>query len=215
MTVSIDLRVLHLLCSRLCHDLVGPVGAINNGVELVREFGAGNDEEAMDLVASSASQAAERLKLFRVAYGMAAGTARTVRDARGLTDAIIETGRMTLDWPADEGIAATELNEGSVKLLLNMVLLAAEALSPAGTVKVQLSSGEGRLAAEMISEGEGVQLDDQELGGITGAVAVADLTPRSIHGYYTARLAEDQGTELTVEVSEGSIRFTALLRLAD
>ena len=127
MTVSIDLRVLHLLCSRLCHDLVGPVGAINNGVELVREFGAGNDEEAMDLVASSASQAAERLKFFRVAYGMAAGTARTVRDAGGLTDAIIETGRMTLDWPADEGIAATELNEGSIKLLLNMVLLAAEA----------------------------------------------------------------------------------------
>lgn len=215
MNVSIDLRVLHLLCSRLCHDLVGPVGAINNGVELIREFGAGNDEEAMDLVASSASQAAERLKFFRVAYGLAAGTARTVRDARGLTDAIIEPGRMTLDWPADEGIAATELNEGSVKLLVNMVLLAAEALSPAGAIKVQLSPGDGRMAVEMISEGAGVHLDDEELGGITGAVAVADLTPRSIQGYYVARLAEGQGSELTVDASEGSIRFAALLRLGD
>ncbi len=215
MTVSIDLRVLHLLCSRLCHDLVGPVGAINNGVELVREFGSGNDEDAMDLVASSAGQAAERLKFFRVAYGMATGAARTVRDARGLVDATIEPGRMTLDWPVDGDMGSTELNEGSVKLLLNMVFLAAEALSPAGTVTVRLSPSDGRLAAEMISEGDGVHLDDQEIGGITGVVAVADLTPRSIQGYYTARLAEEQGTELTVAASEGSIRFTALLRLED
>ncbi len=215
MTVNVDLRVLHLLCSRLCHDLVGPVGAINNGVELVREFGSGNDEEAMDLVASSADQAAARLKFFRVAYGLATGAARTVRDAKGLADATIESDRMTLDWPADEGIGATNLDEGSVKLLLNMVFLAAEALSPAGTITVRLSPSDGRLAAELISEGDGVHLDDQELGGITGAVAPADLTPRSIQGYYTARLAEEQGTELTVAASEGSIRFAALLRLGD
>lgn len=69
MTLALDLRAVELLCSRLCHDLVSPVGAISNGVELLTEMGP--DAEALTLVGQSAQAAANRLKFYRVAYGAA------------------------------------------------------------------------------------------------------------------------------------------------
>lgn len=213
MSVKIELRVLHLLCSRLCHDLVGPIGAVNNGVELVREFGAEADDEAMDLVADSAKQAAERLKFFRVAYGLAGGTARTFRDARELVGAVIEPGRMTLEWPEDDGINTTALDEGSVKLLLNMILLATEALSPSGSVTVSLTPGPSGVAAKVTAAGARAALEEQTLAGVVGGLDPEELSPRSIQGYYAARLAQDQGTDLSVDSSDGSVSVSANLRL--
>lgn len=212
MAVTVELRVIHLLVSKLCHDLVGPVGAVNNGVELMREFGSGNDDEAMDLVASSASQAAEKLKFFRVAYGLAAGTARTIGDARGLVACIIEPGRMTLDWPEDASVESTMLDEGSVKLLLNMIMLAAEALSPKGTIAMDLAPGDLGITAQIAATGEGAHLEEETLASLSRNISADDLTPRSVQGYFSARLAEDQGTELTVDSAVGTVKLSANLR---
>lgn len=214
MAVKVELRVIHLLCSRLCHDLVGPVGAVNNGVELMREFGSGNDDEAMDLVASSAHQAAEKLKFFRVAYGLAAGTARTIADARGLSACLIEPGRMTLDWPEDAAVESAMLDEGSIKLLLNLIMLAAEALSPRGTITIELAPADSVMAAQIAATGEGAYLEEETLASLKANASVDDLTPRSVQGYFTARLAEDQGTELIVDSAEGAVRMSANLRLS-
>jgi hypothetical protein len=86
---SIDARLLELISARLCHDLVGPVSAIGNGVELVTEFGEDMRGEALALIAQSAAEAANRLQFFRIAFGSAAGA-----DGRGCRLRKVELGRL-------------------------------------------------------------------------------------------------------------------------
>ncbi len=208
MSARVELRVLQLLCSRLCHDLVGPVGAINNGVELMGEFEGEIDREALDLIADSARRAGDRLQLFRVAYGFAAGAVKTASDARGLVGPIFEGQRISLDWPQSEDVDGVELSDGCIKLLLNAVMLAQEALGRGGAIRVQLTPGPSAVAVEVHASGEAAGLEEETLRGLDGAVSADDLTPRTVHGYYTARVAESLGAEFTVgEDPEGGVRI--------
>ncbi|MBM3540521.1 MAG: hypothetical protein FJX51_00610 [Alphaproteobacteria bacterium] len=93
MTLALDLRAVELLCSRLCHDLVSPVGAISNGVELLTEMGP--DEEALALVGQSAQAAATRLKFYRVAYG-AAGADLPPGELHDLMTALLQDRHVSL-----------------------------------------------------------------------------------------------------------------------
>jgi histidine phosphotransferase ChpT len=196
MTVTVELRVLHLLCARLCHDLVGPVGAISNGIELVQEFGADMEKDAFDLIAGSAKRVAGELQFFRVAYGLAAGMATTVADARALAGTYIDGGRVKLDWPARPDDKTVVIGDNPVKLTLNMVLLGIESLVRGGTL---------RIAAELapspqitvLATGDGVRLDDETRKALDGAAKISELTPRSVQGYFTARLAEAVGGALS------------------
>jgi histidine phosphotransferase ChpT len=192
MTVTVELRVLHLLCARLCHDLVGPVGAISNGIELVQEFGADMEKDAFDLIAGSAKRVANELQLFRVAYGLAAGMATTVADARGLVAPYIEGGRVKLDWPARPDDKTTVIGDNPVKLALNMTLLGVEALARGGTLRVEAALTP-KPQVTVLATGEGVRLDEETRKALNGSATVAELTPRSVQGYFTARLAESVG----------------------
>ena len=80
MVHTLDLRIFELLTARLCHDLVGPVGAAGNGAELLRELGAEEAGDAVELIAESASKAADRLRFYRVAYGLAGGSIGTIEE---------------------------------------------------------------------------------------------------------------------------------------
>src|SRR5277367_3001835 len=108
--MQIDLRVMELLASKLCHDLVSPVSAINNGVELIEDIGGSVVEEAMKLIGDSAGHASRRLRLFRVAYGRAGAEENvSAKDMRHIDEQYIAGGKITLKWPADQPTLA--LNE--------------------------------------------------------------------------------------------------------
>jgi histidine phosphotransferase ChpT len=97
-----DLRLCELLAARICHDLVGPIGAVANGVELLGDDGSGADAEVVGLIAGSAKVASRRLQAFRVAFGSAntlpsTGWGNAVRE---LASGLVEEGKATLDWPA-------------------------------------------------------------------------------------------------------------------
>ena len=199
MTVTVELRVLHLLSARLCHDLVGPVGAISNGIELVQEFGADMEKDAFDLIAGSAKRVANELQFFRVAYGMAAGMATTVADARTLLAPYIEGGRVKLDWPAGPDDKTTVIGDMPVKLALNMALLGAESLVRGGTVAVKVALAP-KPEISIVATGEGARLEEETRKALDGTASVAELTPRSVQGYFTARLAESAGGALVCAV---------------
>src|SRR5271154_5841604 len=98
--MQIDMRVLELLASKLCHDLVSPVSAINNGVELIEDIGGSVVEEAMKLIGDSAQHASRRLRLFRLAYGRAGSEDNLgIRDVRPIATQYLAGGKTTLDWP--------------------------------------------------------------------------------------------------------------------
>ena len=132
-----------LLCSRVCHDLISSVGAIVNGIEVLEED---KDEEtktfALDLIKKSAHQASAKLQFCRLAFGAAgsAGAQIDLGDAEKVARGLFEDNKTTLVWNMPRELLA----KNRVKLLLNMVLIAAGAVSRGGTLTVEPRLSEQR-----------------------------------------------------------------------
>src|SRR5579864_8265845 len=127
MSVLVELRVLELLSSRLCHELISPVGAINNGIELMDEDDPEFVKDATKLIANSARTAGKRLDFYRFAYGSGrAGTGREV------TMGLLEGAKTRCDW--DERVSA--LSVEWQRVACNLVVLATETLPCGGNVLV-------------------------------------------------------------------------------
>jgi histidine phosphotransferase ChpT len=212
MDLQLDYRVVELLFARLCHDLVGPVTAINNGVELVTEFGDEMQGEALGLIGDSAGKTAGLLQLFRVAFGSARGRGGEGVGFAELRDHAIQalgSDRLAIDWP-DHGAAgcADAAPRAAAKLLLNMVILAVEVLPGSGRVDVAVAYPDpGRF--EIRAGKEGFVLAEDFLSVLNGRTAVEDLTPRTVQAYLTRSLAGAFGSGLVVEAADGSVTFRA------
>jgi histidine phosphotransferase ChpT len=189
-----------LLCARLCHDLISPVSAARNGIAMAQdESDPEMRAEAMALTADGLTDAVDKLKVYRIAYGMA-GPGTTLSEARKATQGLYARGRVEVDWP-DGG---TDLGPEEVRLLVNLVLLGAEAVARGGTVRV-------------VPVGEGFTVE--ATGGRTGFApdvqAVLDgetsegLTPRQIQAALTIRLATRQGRKVVHEAAESKVTLTA------
>jgi histidine phosphotransferase ChpT len=199
MSVSVDLRVLELLSSRLCHELISPVGAINNGIELMDEDDPEFVKEATKLIGNSARTAGRRLDFYRFAYGTGrAGTARDV--ALGL----LEGGKARCDWDDSVNALAVEWQ----RVACNMVVIAAEALPRGGTIQVAAASGKPGLVVK--GSGDAVNLTTEFRAVLDGSATVPDLTARTVQAYYTVKLAEALGAKVSLaEPGPGSVTFTA------
>jgi histidine phosphotransferase ChpT len=200
---EIDLRVAQLMCSRLCHDLVGPAGAVNAGVEFLDEAN-GHDAGALALVASSGRHVTHRLAFFRVAFGFAGGANGTLSlaEARSLTERMLVGGRVDLDWPLTGVDTQTPRPLDTVRLLLCQVLLAADALPRGGRIEVRFAERRQGLEARVSAIGRDAGLGDHLLAAISPDASPDELTARTVHGYYTARLAERLGTAIRIENSQ-------------
>ncbi len=211
MAFQIDMRVAELLASRLCHDLVGPIGAVNNGMELMEDEDLGMSDDALQLSANSARQAANILQFFRMAYGMAgARIGSDLSDMQQLAAGYLASGKNTLDWAADQPPA--EAPEGLGKLLLNLIALGAECLPRGGAVGVALLDGAAGLEVSVTAMGTGARLREESQPALADDVVIEELTPRNVHGYFTRLLAQRMGSELIVD-SPGadSLRLTVTL----
>lgn len=213
MDFQIDMRVTELLASRLCHDLVGPIGAVNNGMELMEDEDLGMMEDALKLVGNSARQAGTVLQYYRLAYGMAG--ARVDGDfavQRQLAIDYLSFGKITLVWTADDLPGGAP--DGLGKLLLNMIVLGGEMLPRGGTLTVTAANTPNGLEAVVAAAGAGARLREEAQPAFADSVNMDELTPRNVHGYFTRLLAQRFGGDLAID-SPGpdSQRITALLRL--
>jgi histidine phosphotransferase ChpT len=152
-----ELAATQLLMSHLCHELVSPIGAINNGIEMLEDFD-GNEltQEAVALIGQSGKAAAAKLRFDRVAYG-AAGRASDLglgQCAAMATDLLASDARVSLAWPAGD---AVRLVPGGPQLLLNLVVLAVGALPRGGNVEVAVSAAG---AVGLIATGVGAKLPE-------------------------------------------------------
>ena len=187
--MQLEFRVFELLASRLCHDLISPVGAINNGVELMGEKDADFAKDAAALIAQSARRAGYRLQFYRFAYG-AGGAGGGAPVPKDLIAGMVEGGKVACLWPSAFDALPVEWQ----KLACNLALLAVELLPRGG--KVTLSGKDRNI--EAIAEGESVNLTPEMKAALAPAAGVADLTARTIHGYFTARYAEQLGAKLSL-----------------
>ena len=194
-----DLDLTAMLCSRLCHDLISPIGAVNNGIEVLSE----EDDEAMraqalDLVSYSAGEAVRRLQFYRMAFGSsgASSTSRPLGDARKVAKGLLSSGRIALDWPETGPEQKAELSRTAQRLLLNLVLVGVEALARGGTIGVRFEGTGSTSELIVTAEGDRATLNDGFLGALSGEVASEGLDARTAQPLYSARLAEVLGAPI-------------------
>ncbi|MEM7694723.1 MAG: histidine phosphotransferase family protein [Pseudomonadota bacterium] len=188
-----DLDLASLIASRLCHDVVGPVGAIQNGLELIAEDSAMADM-AMELIKKSAHQASAKLQFARLAYG-AAGGAETLDpgEAGKLTAAIFDGERAELVWD----ISGDAKPRNAVKIAMLLAAFALGAVPRGGTVTVR----EGAVVAE----GQTVRTPPfSEI--LEGGDEVAD--PRAAQALVIARLVKAEGQTIEVTADEATVTFS-------
>ena len=208
MADSNDWRVAELLCSKLCHDLISPVGAINNGLELLGED-QGMWDEAVALIGQSGKQAAARLSFFRVAFGGAnQGETMTAEGAAGLTEDYFAGSKIILTWTSPVPMPANIMPRSRAKLLLNLVLLAAETLPRGG--EVCASPGEAANSISVSSSGEGCRLTEAAAACLTGQTPAEALEARDVVPYLCRTLAESEGLTIKHAISgNDSLEFRA------
>ncbi len=208
----VDLRVMQLMCSRLCHDLIGAVSAAGTGLELLDETPPQSAEadEALKLVANGTRQAADRLAFFRMAFGLGGGDSVDVGEIRKLAEGLLGGGRVALDWPLEDSPA--EVSVLSAKLVLNMVLLGSGALPRGGTLGVRLADLDGELGVAMTASGGGARIKEELQAAMSPETPVDELTAYNVHGHFAARLAASVGADIEmVEGPAGEVRLAALV----
>jgi len=196
-----------LLCSRLCHDLLSPVGALNNGVELLADE---HDPEmrarCLELLAESARVSANKLKFFRLAFGAAGGFGETVdsREAKAAIEGLLGGERILLGWMVGE----PALGKNALKILLNLALIAADALVRGGRLDIGAEAGEIVVRAE----GPRLVLDPELRTALLGQTDPEALTPRAAAAWLIHRLAAEVGGSIQVSTpDEGVLLFGAML----
>jgi histidine phosphotransferase ChpT len=135
-----QIKFIELLCSRLCHDLISPIGAINNGLEFLEQESDQNSRDAIQLISKSATQAADKLAYYRVALGTAgSGDLMQFNLVLDLIEKLGNGRNIEIEWFGVEAYATSNIGKLSGKLILNLTLVAFDVLPRGGHAKVTLS----------------------------------------------------------------------------
>ena len=214
MGTVVDFRVMELLASRLCHDLVGPIGAVSNGLELMADDSMGMQDEALELASRSARQSGHALQFYRLAYGMAGN--RVGGDFGALRELIlnyVSHSKAQFAWSVDA--IPDGLPDEAGKLLLNLVELAVESLPRGGKITAHIGSSDVGLFLAVTAAGDRAGLRDDLRIAMDDHVEVEDLSPRNVHGFFTRQLAKRMGTDLLLnEAVDDHIQFIVAFPLA-
>ncbi|MGA2493207.1 MAG: histidine phosphotransferase family protein [Roseiarcus sp.] len=197
-----------LLCSRVCHDVISPVGAIVNGLEVLEDE---KDPEmravATELIKKSAASASARLQFCRLAFGAAGslGASIDTGDAETVMRGVIPGDRTILAWNPPRQFAA----KNKVKLLLNLCLIAQSAIPRGGVISVDLSGQDESLAMRVEAKGPNPRLASGTTDLIAGRPESGAVDAHSIQPFFTGLVARECGMEVAITVEAESVTFEA------
>jgi histidine phosphotransferase ChpT len=200
---AIDLA--SLLCSRLCHDLLSPVGALNNGIELLSdEQDPDMRERCLELLAESARASAAKLKFFRLAFGAGGGFGATIdtREAHTAIEGLLTPEkRITLGWM----VADEKLPKDAVKLLLNLALIAGDALVRGGRLDVGGERSAGGIEMVIRAEGPRILLDPALRETLVRGSAGGGVEPRAAGAWLAHGLANQCGGSIKLSDPDSDV----------
>jgi histidine phosphotransferase ChpT len=210
MSVAVALDALDLaalLCSRVCHDLISPTGAIVNGLEVLEE--KDSDEEtrtfALDLIKRSARTASARLQFCRLAFGSAgsAGAQIDLGNAHAMARAFIEDDKTRLAWNLPQVL----LPKNRVKLLLNLLIIAEQTIPRGGTLTVDaVGDGEG---FRIVAAGPNARIPHAVPALLAGTSENGSVDAHAIQPFYAGLLARACGLEVTLKAEGEAIVVAA------
>jgi histidine phosphotransferase ChpT len=198
-----------LLCSRVCHDIISPVGAITNGLEVLDEE---NDEEtknfAFELIRKSAAQASAKLQFARLAFGAAGsvGAEIDLADAEKVARGFMAGEKAEISWEAPRALMA----KNRVKLILNLLLLAVAAVPRGGSIKVTIS---GRVDApdfRLECNGPSARIPASFDKLVPGDIAGVAIDAHAVQPYYAGLLARLARMRIAAALEGPTVVITAL-----
>ncbi|HMT14195.1 MAG TPA: histidine phosphotransferase family protein [Aestuariivirga sp.] len=200
-----DLDLAALLCSRVCHDIISPAGAIANALELYDDpdMDAETRATALDMVRNSARTATARLKFCRIAFGAAgsAGAHIDLSEAGETAKAFMHDEKAKLDWQAPRENRPKQ----QVKLILNMLLMAMAGVPRGGLVTVSVEGD----AFTVRAKGDRARVPEPMAEVLAGRAALESLDARLVQPYYARILADAAGLELAMAMDGEDVLVTA------
>jgi histidine phosphotransferase ChpT len=194
-----------LLCSRLCHDLLSPVGALNNGLELLADE---HDPEmrvrVLELLSESARASANKLKFFRLAFGAAGGFGETVdtREAQAALEGLFgDNHRVKIGWMVEDPV----LPKHAIKVLLNLALIGGDALIRGGQLDIGAEIIEGSIEIVVRADGPRIVLDSELRGALAGGQDDMPVTPRAAAAFLAHALVAQGGGSLQVSPPDSDV----------
>jgi histidine phosphotransferase ChpT len=197
-----------LMVSRVCHDLVGPLGAVINGLEVLEdERDAGMREDALRLVTSSANQALARIQFMRIAFGAAgsAGAELDLNEVGRLMAGLLEGGKVKLEWNVPHVYWAKDW----AKLLMNATLLGADCLPRGGLVRVDAGTDPAAPSFKIAASGMNARITEEVDRSLRGESQPGALDARGIQPFLTHRLSRTVNAGLAIALRDGAIELTA------
>ena len=197
-----------LLCSRVCHDLISPVGAIVNGLEVLEEEkDEATKEFALDLIKKSARTASAKLQFCRIAFGAAgsAGAQIDLGDAETIARGFLEDDKTKLAWNLPRALSP----KNRVKLLLNMLVIAGQAIPRGGRISVDpVGSGES-MGFKVTAAGTNAKVPPAVPALLTGEGSGEGLDAHRIQPFYAGLLARASGVKATIAMDGEAVVLTA------
>jgi len=203
-----SLKLAQLMCSRLCHDLITPVGAISSGLEIIADSIDNIDPELLDLTSYSSKNAAQRLMYYRAAFGYSGlSLFKTPEKIKELLEDFLETYKIKLEWtytlPEHKGEAFTNHD---ARILLNIVGIMIECAPYGGTFHITIKETEAQgLHLSFEITGELVGLKNENRLALTGILREDQVTPHSVQSYLTHIFLEDQKAHLTIKRASNEV----------
>lgn len=206
---SIDLAA--MLCSRLCHDMLSPVGALSNGLELLAlETDPEMRANVMQLLEQSASISTNKLKFFRLAFGAAGGFGERVdvEEPKALIRALVaDKDKVEVNW----ALADASLGKPAVKVLLNFAQIAIDALVRGGTLDVGAETRDGACEIVVRASGPKVAFDETIGKALDGSLDRSELSSRTAAAHMIHLLAQESGGGLQYHKSADALVLGAVL----
>ena len=197
-----------LLCSRVCHDVISPVGAIANGLEVLEsEKDPDMRGFAMDLIKKSTNVASARLQFCRLAFGAAgsAGASIDTGDAESVARNLFADEKTKLQWNATRAL----LPKNKVKLILNLVLLAGQAIPRGGVIAVTLDGHDADMTFSVTATGTNAKLQSH-WPHLLAAEPESSVDAHGIQAFYTGLVAKEAHLVLGVHIEDGKVTLSAV-----
>jgi histidine phosphotransferase ChpT len=212
-----DLELAALMCSKLCHDVISPVGAVTNGFEVLEdEKDESMREMALDIIRNNAEKASSRLQFLRLAFGAmgGAGDRFPLEDARRLTENLYAGEKANVDWRAKPD----SLPKDQVKLLVNLIVLAVAAIPRGGEIAIDvIREGAGGaiisdstdVSFRISATGSHASVSDTTRMIFDGRIPEEGLDARSVQAYYAHRLAKSLAMSVEFQAAEETVTIAA------
>lgn len=202
--------LMELLSSRICHDLVSPVGAINNGLEFMEDMADDPEgrKEATNLISHSATSAGARLMAFRLSYGAGAvdGNIKPEDVQKAFGTLIRTDGKIRQSWDPYGPLGIPAATRGFCKILMGTLMLAQDSLPKGGMVFVDAGTGQETLIK---AEGAGATIRDGVTEALAGTLDIPKIDPRTIHPYILGQSGRTYGFTITKkDQSEGQVTWS-------